>query len=740
MRLLLLGLAAACNVAAQTSLAVLDRGSVYEMSRIGNYWAARIYVTPANGVTNIQTTIRGVTAGTRSDPAFLNAFGPIQSYPAAGPVQAFDIATKEGSDLAKGTYDFVLQLAAGGKTETKAIQLTIPAAVIVTQPLVISRSIGWFLFPAESDSLPALSVRETANRSFARIAIQQSDKATDAEGTHSGTLIFDPSKASKDVTGDRKNFLVERNRPVDFPYSIQGEFPVGSAKLNLGLYSDQLDAAVNVPVEVRTHVTRAALWWWVVFGLVLGFLTRGVLKQRVELGQSKRQALDEAGRLRSERDAVPDNEFRTRIDRAERALLDKIQKAEAGSRDGLTKAVTDAEAALTGAVNSLNTRTTEQEAELKKAQDFLQTSWILPNDFASALDAMRTAAQRAGDLLENRDVVRSKAALTAAQKSLREFMIASVTRWKDQAKTVADVFASVGKLTEDNGLFAEKLADFQKAAGTISRLEPSASLDNIGKVLDSVHETIQLALSLAAYLKTAVPAAFERMSGEFHHPLLPDRPAWKNARSHTSRLSASLPEDVDDLESLQTGFSKMAEALRDDWRRALVAERASKDVLKLFDQGKFVEAAHAGAQKRIEVLKKASQSLLRIEESGMVPELMGGNEEQLDAIKPEEDHWFPVAGRKVLRRESFERTAPRVDLPEQLHALTTRTLGDLYRAQLGIGVLSLIGLAVVGYYLFADKWSGTSTDMLKAFFWGFTSDIGLDALITAGKSKFGAAG
>src|SRR5262249_36597642 len=156
-----------------------------------------------------------------------------------------------------------------GKTsEVKTVQLTIPAAAIAAQPLLISRSTGWLFFPAESDNLPPLTVRETANKSFAQLSVLQTDQASNSDGTYSGRLVFDPKdKASR----------VEPNLPSSLPYQVQGDFPVGTAKVTLGLYSDQLDSTIVVPVEVRTRVTRVALVVLLLTGLALGFFTRGLL-------------------------------------------------------------------------------------------------------------------------------------------------------------------------------------------------------------------------------------------------------------------------------------------------------------------------------------------------------------------------------------------------------------------------------------------------------------------------------
>jgi hypothetical protein len=50
-------------------------------------------------------------------------------------------------------------------------------------------------------------------------------------------------------------------------------------------------------------------------------------------------------------------------------------------------------------------------------------------------------------------------------------------------------------------------------------------------------------------------------------------------------------------------------------------------------------------------------------------------------------------------------------------------------------LISAIGLAIVGYLLFSDKFVGTGPELMTAFFWGFTTDVGLDALVSAAKPK-----
>lgn len=742
MRAILIWLGLASAAAAQTQLAALDHGSVYEMSWDGRSWSAVVYITPAKGITSLSLAISGVTAGTRSNPAWLSAF-TAQPYPSSGSIRAINLSTLTGRDLAKGTYDVGVELRSGEMREVKTIQMTIPGAAIAAQPLVVSRSIAWLVFPADSETLPPLPVRETGKRSFARIVIQQSDKAIDSEGTHSGTLVFDPAKQSQNVTADKKAFLVPSGQPADLPYSVEGEFPVGSAKLNLGIYSDQLDSVVTVPVEVRTHVTRWALGFMVVFGLVLGFLTRGIIKQRLEFSQARRQALDEASKLKSARDGVPDKAFRKKVDVAEKKVLEAIENARIGSEADLKTAVEAAETELKEAVTGLNSAAADEEKALKELRDFLETGWTLPLEFRAALDTLSSEARRAGELLENSNPTAAQSLRKLAENRLRGLLIEAMPAWQSDMQLWRDIFQAISRLAEDGVVVQTKLQEFRDAIGKAAAPATSAVLPDLSKSLDAIHDVTQKALALARYLRNAMVSTFDQMHAPFQDPLFGDLPIWKMAGSDTRQLSEALPDQIADLETPDKELAASADALRAEWRRCLVAENAPQSALDLYDKGEYIEPARAAAQARRERRKHAAKAA-----GGMVREFMkeggvdlfeeagAGGREEAGRISPR----FPTTGAGPARRQAVETAAPKLDVPAAIRLLKARTLRELYATQLSMGIISTIGLAVVGYFVFADNWSGTSADMLKAFFWGFTTDIGLDALINAGKSKFGTAG
>ena len=63
------------------------------------------------------------------------------------------------------------------------------------------------------------------------------------------------------------------------------------------------------------------------------------------------------------------------------------------------------------------------------------------------------------------------------------------------------------------------------------------------------------------------------------------------------------------------------------------------------------------------------------------------------------------------------------------------SLRQLMRAKFWQALISGVALTIVGYLIFADTFVGGSGDLLSAFFWGFSTDIGVDALIAAAKAK-----
>ena len=163
-------LCAACSAADYVAVAqgplTLDRGLVYEMTREGNHWVARVYVTPKpEEAAGLALALRGVASGSRSDPALTSVFLPPRRVPETGAITAFDVVTRDGAAVPRGTYDLLLTVSsAREKSQPLNPQVTVPAAV-VKQPgtLLVTRVLP-IVGNAEGFN-PGLPIAETGQKS-----------------------------------------------------------------------------------------------------------------------------------------------------------------------------------------------------------------------------------------------------------------------------------------------------------------------------------------------------------------------------------------------------------------------------------------------------------------------------------------------------------------------------------------------------------------------------------------------
>src|SRR5581483_1804295 len=207
---------------------------------------------------------------------------------------------------------------------------------------------------------------------------------------------------------------------------------------------------------------------------------------------------------------------------------------------------------------------------------------------------------------------------------------------------------------------------------------------------------------------------------------LPKLALWHQAQEATLEFTEKLKAQSIDNYGQKGKLQPSPGQLLNIWHDALMLQRPdAQEVEAAFDQGQYEAAA------------KALQKALNVPAGGA----------SLDEMQPLlEESVLSFAGQYPQAPQATEAAAnlppaeaPHIEVPPELGALEKKTLGQLLRDQALQNVLSFVALTVVGYLIFADKFVGTNGDLLSAFFWGFTTDIGLDALITAGKSRQGGA-
>jgi hypothetical protein len=204
---------------------------------------------------------------------------------------------------------------------------------------------------------------------------------------------------------------------------------------------------------------------------------------------------------------------------------------------------------------------------------------------------------------------------------------------------------------------------------------------------------------------------------------LTEQELWDEARKSTQNFVADLRKTgVKEFPHGENLGEQTAQLLA-LWLKALVAQKPDADAVKTaFEAGKFQAAA------------RALETALGVASAGKT---MGDTEVALTG-PAEVAALQSYAGPKDVaapQPAGAQAAAPDIESPELFEAFGAVSFRGMIRAKALQTIISGVALTIVGYLIFADKFVGTSGDLLSAFFWGFTTDIGVDALIVAAKSK-----
>ncbi len=704
---------AAWTAARAQELLTLDRGQVYEMTRDGKHWIARVYVTPkSEAAVEVTVTLRGVANGARTDPHLTSLFLPPRRIPDHGAISAFDLISRDEATVPRGTYDLLLTAhGAAGATQSIALQAAIPSAVLMQPPaLLVTRVLP--LLGAPDGYAPPLLLAETGHKSPLTVTIVQQDHVADSSGVYNGQLQF----ASADL---------EPGRTKPIPYVVTGDFPLGAAKATLAITAPEMESPLSVPVEVRTRRSKVLLVIGIVSGLLLGFLMRNVLKQRVQFGEARQKAIELFKSLKEERDGARDAVFCGRLNQAMKDLEKAIKDSRVDKISALTDVVSSAQQALAAAVTDLQQRSQKVADELKDLTVVVKTQWRLPKQVLEQLAAAAKALEHAQELNKQGDADGALQLLTSTQETLTNSVAAYAARWKQNAQDLRGGLSSAAGLLpsdQQKGFSEEVQKTVSLSEELPDRLEGNdqASLKTILAALDNVLEHTRLLLNQA---RVGVLETFRAMTAALASTGLSDQAPWKTADTATLEFGEWLRSacgQLGEIRQLEDRVAKLATA----WRKAFQALHADKDAMEVLAKGDWVGAATQLGKSRTETMQGGEPTRFLPPLSAFVggAVAVGAPSAKVEApsVPALFESFYPARRKQPPTMEIFE----------------ANSLRELFLARGLLTALSAIGLAVVGYLLFADKFVGTSGDLMTAFFWGFTTDIGLDALIAvAAKTK-----
>ncbi|MEP6917431.1 MAG: hypothetical protein ABJC89_17405, partial [Acidobacteriota bacterium] len=386
--------------------------------------------------------------------------------------------------------------------------------------------------------------------------------------------------------------------------------------------------------------------------------------------------------------------------------------------------------------------------ELKQMNPIVQTSWRLPAAVIEPLAAAAADVKRIRAFVEAGNAGAAGAQLESTKSTIDVAIIESARLWKREARTLVNALEHLTPflLPEAKGrLDAATQALSQSASDTPETWTDPAAATRLA-ALKAIQAGMATARESLFDASMGVQDTRDTIERALAGAEVPQPGAWEAPRIPTTEFAAWLASASSDL-ALAPELRSRAEALADIWSRALLAQSADAAVTANVSAAKYLDAAGELAKVLARLVaeraaKEAAKPDVEGQETGSTgtPGRARGAS-ALRLVRPPQGRAFlrPPAGVRegdsADGAPSFQVLSGGGTAPLTIDAIEARTWQQLLVARGLRWALSAIGLSVVGYLLFEDKFTGTSGDLMAAFLWGFTTDIGLDALLSARGAK-----
>jgi hypothetical protein len=336
---------------------------------------------------------------------------------------------------------------------------------------------------------------------------------------------------------------------------------------------------------------------------------------------------------------------------------------------------------------------------------------MLPPAWMSALDQAKVSARFAAESLAASNEGAARAAVDAALTGLQKLI--SEQSVYIEIRRIKAVFHQIARAAGDSS------ADFAKAVDQLDTSPPSPLSPETKSIRSAVECMDQIGRSLRALTLSAVDLirmVFVSLDQAMRRANVPEPAAWATARTATDEFSSRVERMSTGMLSAAAEFARETESLLATWSSAILQQSAAEPVKKALTSSDFLGAVAA-------VLR--DERMDSREESAVSP-VNATSARAAVLVTPE-----PSPAAQPLSSPF----AGDIEMLEQVESLKTRNFRQWLFAKALQWVFASAALAVVGYLIFADKFIGTDADLTTAFMWGFTTDIGVDALIAAAKPK-----
>jgi hypothetical protein len=604
-----------------------------------------------------------------------------------------------------GNYDVFLEL----QPDTARLKITLTHPMPKLQAiskLLIDRTY-WF-FGQSYGPKPKLSLHESSNKS----------KLTLSGIKPSGNTVLNTLPIGGTLNLKAEGKEIPPGGDLDVDYDIANDFGVGTATGTMRVDAQELtDPAGTFDFEVRGHAHPAYIGITIALGLLLSYLLKVYLAQRIELEQARADARKLLEQVRQEESRHADETFRNSY----QLQLQALTKALAGADP---RAINDAKTALDqqwrSQLQALQQRHQQQLDELNKLLDVVNYDWPVPSAVMEPVVCARESHANVRAAIDRDDLRDASDQLRQILINLGQGVAEKGAGWQ---KTAAEALKTLS--SPEHGISPAVQSGFAKpaqdAASALSKLDATATLDTAAKIQDalgSIRVERSSLIPVLDYLKMALEKEWAEAKTAV---IAQEPPQWDKAafqrlgeaiQAFTSFLQ-TIP-DRPDVGETATQLGMMHQA----WTAALEKQLPgpNPEVTAALAANKYLEGVKAVVQAR----KRAAQD---------------GQEAAVDVrmppfTVPAYSPGTPAAPLPLHSvRTSFQTLfTPPPSLPTAVS--DERELKRDKRIQsLVVGVV----LIVAGYGLQLNTFVGTFTDFSTLFFWAFGLDLTVDAISKAAK-------
>jgi hypothetical protein len=617
-----------------------------------------------------------------------------------------------------GKYNLVLDVShpvekeekdqAGNKRKVKTRELKIiklelqyPETKVYTpQPLLVSDT--WIFWGHYGSATSPLSLEVEEGPVFTSLSAYQTNPAKIGNDPVIGRLKL-----------KNPNFLND-GRIARVPVEVETGFPIGDASGTIQMAAPGMQRT-EVAFTVKTRQHKMLIPIIAGIGLFIGFVLRTRLESRIENRQNKINLQRLLLRVQNAQGLGKEATFSATLTKLAQDIEAEIRDLKTTPSNNLPEKMTKLGERLKSALTDFTNKQNAIAQRFNDSKALLSAKWRVPPSAKPKGDL--TSVQIA---LDSNDIDEATKLLAEFDNTQSKVVITSLETWYNEYQLH---FSDLGNVSPP--LPESAVAMLQSEPLPLKQKIPAQGQTDLAVIratLEKADQDYQLIVGLVESTRKVI----YRVAGRVKQILSKDKYKDGDLQKLTHALeNLALTNSEQAVDDPNPGFKNIAAAFQvvtNEMNRLIVELHPQNNLpaadKTLLDGGQYEEAAAQAPIPAAQAPVPAARAPVphQLGAAAQVPGLRVLFAPQ-PAIKPAPHAKGPTVPLKMP--PEFE----------SLEAQIQRTWKEIASAKAFQSFGASLGLILIAYLIFADTFIGYPADFMKIFFWGFTTDIGVNVLL-----------